>query len=427
MSKTNWLMADRFGLVIHWGLYAIPARGEWVRNNESISNEDYQKYFDAFNPSDYNPRNWAKVAKDAGIKYAVMTAKHHDGFCLFDSKLTDYNATKTPCGRDLIREFIDAFRAEDLKVGVYYSLLDWHHPDYPHFGHMHHPMRWNEAYKGKRHDFNSYVAYLHGQIEELLTNYGKIDLLFFDFCYEDLYGEAWKATELIRMIRRLQPDILVNNRLGASYSEFGSLITDSPTEFAGDYISPESVIPPNGIWNDRNEPLPWEANLTMNNTWGYNELDRDFKPYDMIVRYLVECVSKGGNLLLNVGPDANGRIPGENLSVLAEIGKWMRLNGESIYGCGYSGMGKPEYGRITRKGNILYYHITEAQAFAFPLVGLKRGQVKRAWLVRSGAEMPIFNSGVIQNEAYRDLAFVSFGASPYMPDPVDTVIGVEIL
>ncbi|MCL2299507.1 MAG: alpha-L-fucosidase, partial [Firmicutes bacterium] len=213
-ARTKSFLEDRFGMFIHWGLYAIPARGEWVRNGERISNEDYQKYFDEFDPVRYDPKTWAALAKQAGMKYAVMTTKHHDGFCLFDSQYTDYKATNTPAGRDLIREYVDAFRAEGLKVGFYYSLLDWHHEDYPKYDDSIHPMRENEAYKDERIDFANYVEYLHNQVRELCTNYGKIDIMWFDFSYGDLRGEKWGATKLVEMIRELQPGIIIDNRLG---------------------------------------------------------------------------------------------------------------------------------------------------------------------------------------------------------------------
>jgi alpha-L-fucosidase len=186
--RTQWFRQARFGLFIHFGLYAIPARGEWVMSNERLSKRDYQSYFQEFNPVHYNPRAWAKAAKAAGMKYAVLTAKHHDGFCLFDSAYTDYKATKTPAGRDLVAEFLSAFREEGLRVGLYYSLLDWHHPDYPHFGDRHHPMRDNPEYQGLTHDFTRYLDYLHGQVRELCTNYGQLDILWFDFSYDQMVG-----------------------------------------------------------------------------------------------------------------------------------------------------------------------------------------------------------------------------------------------
>ena len=173
-KRVQWFMDARFGMFIHWGLYAIPGRGEWVMGDEEIDTPVYEKYFEEWNPDHYNPKQWAKAAKNAGMKYAVLTTKHHEGFCLFDSKYTDYKSTNTKCGRDLVREYVDAFRAEGLKIGFYYSLLDWHHPDYPAYGDMYHPNRNNEAVKNEKRDFNKYLNYMHAQVRELLTNYGKI-------------------------------------------------------------------------------------------------------------------------------------------------------------------------------------------------------------------------------------------------------------
>lgn len=203
--RMEWYRDARFGMFIHWGLYAIPARGEWVRSIEQIPKEDYMKYFEEFNPVDFDPRKWAKAAKEAGMKYMVLTAKHHDGFCLFDSQYTDFKSTNTKCGRDLVAEYVDAVRAEGLKVGLYFSLLDWFHDDFPHYGDRNHPMRNNPAYKNDDRDFDRYLTYMHNQVREICTNYGKLDVLWFDFSYDTLRGEAWKATELINMVRKLQP------------------------------------------------------------------------------------------------------------------------------------------------------------------------------------------------------------------------------
>ena len=243
-ERVKRFLQDRFGMFIHFGLYAIPARGEWVRSMERISVEDYQKYFERFNPAEFNPREWAKLAKEAGMKYAVMTAKHHDGFCLFDSALTDYKSTNTPFGRDLVREYIEAFRAEGLKVGLYYSLLDWHHPDYPAYRDGQHPMRDNEAFRDVPQDFSNYIRYFHGQVRELLTNYGKIDILWFDFSYKDsvndMSGEKWGASDLIRMIRGIQPEIVLDDRLGRQTGPYTKLLY-------GDYASPEQCLPKKGL------------------------------------------------------------------------------------------------------------------------------------------------------------------------------------
>lgn len=423
-KKVSWFVNDRFGMFIHWGLYSIPARGEWVRSTEQIPLEEYEPFFREFNPVDYDPKKWAKAAKEAGMKYAVLTAKHHDGFCLFDSKLTDYKSTNTPCGRDLVREYLDAFRAEGLKVGLYYSLLDWHHPDYPHYGDAKHPMRDNPVFQGVSHNFDNYLDYMHGQVKELCTEYGKIDLFWFDFSYDNMTGETWRATELVRMIRQYQPDVLIDNRLEGGGSHFGSLVTEHPSEYCGDFVSPEQIIPPEGIIDAKGNRVVWESCITMNGHWGYCSTDHFFKPADMLVKKLVECVSKGGNLLLNVGPDAKGNIPKESLEILSGIGNWMRRNSDSIYGCGYGELPKPEYGRVTRKGNKVYFHVMEGQVGYVPLIGISAGQVEKIRLLADGSELSIIENWITQN--YPDVVFVSLGEDPRLPDSVDTVIEVTL-
>ncbi len=426
-QRSNWFRQDRFGMFIHWGIYATPARGEWVRSVERISNEAYQQFFDSFNPVDYDPKKWAKAAKAAGMKYAVMTAKHHDGFCLFDSALTDYKATNTPAKRDLIREYLDAFRAEGLKVGLYYSLLDWHHPDYPHYGDRCHPMRENKAFEGAEHRFERYVDYLHGQVKELCTGYGKLDIMWFDFSYDNMVGEKWQAEKLVKMIRSYQPDVLIDNRLEVGGSSFGSILEDEPSLWSGDFASPEQLIPPEGLTNKRGEPIPWEACITMNKNWGYHSGDKFFKPASMIVRKLVECVSKGGNMLLNVGPDARGNIPEESLRVLVDVGRWMDLNGGSLVGCGNANLPKPEWGRYTRKGNLVYVHVFEPPIGPLYLPGIPAAKVKKARLLRDGSEIKMSAAWMLH--AYQGLTFLE--TDPVMndcclPDPLDTVIEIEL-
>jgi alpha-L-fucosidase len=423
-ERVRWFQEARFGMFIHWGLYAIPARGEWVRSNEQMPESEYLPFFEEFNPVDYDPKQWAKAAKDAGMKYVVMTAKHHDGFCLFDSQLTDYKATNTPYGKDIIREYLDAFRAEGLKVGLYYSLLDWHHPDYPHYGDRHHPERNNPAYQGVEHHFDRYLDYLHGQVRELCTNYGKIDLFWFDFSYDELRGEAWRAEELVQMIRTYQPHVLLDNRLEVSGEGFGSLVTGDPSAFSGDFVSPEQIIPPQGILDVNGKPVTWEACITMNNNWGYCATDHYFKDAGMMVQKLVECVSKNGNLLLNVGPDARGNIPEESLEILKGIGRWMKKNSASIYGCKGSSLPKPDIGRMTQNGNKLYYHITEPVIGLIPLMGLEEKRVKHIRLLSTGCEVKIVKDWISNN--YPDVVMVSLGPDPKLPDPIDTVLEVTL-
>lgn len=423
-KRVEWYQDARFGMFIHWGLYAIPARGEWVRSTEQMPEEEYMPFFEEFHPVDFEPEKWAKAAKDAGMKYAVLTAKHHDGFCLFDSKLTDFKSTNTKAKRDLVAEFLNAFRAEGLKVGLYYSLLDWHHPDYPHYGDMHHPMRNCEAEKNDARDFNRYLDYMHGQIKELCTRYGKLDIMWFDFSYGDMRGEAWRATELVNMIRTYQPDVIMDNRLEVSGEGFGSLATEHPTVYSGDFVSPEQIIPPEGIKGETGRDIVWEACITMNDNWGYCAKDTNFKPASTIIKKLVECVSKNGNMILNVGPDAKGNIPEPSYRILAEIGAWMKKNGDSVYGCKASGLPKPENGRITRNGNKIYYHIMENGIGGIPLYGIRKDKVKCVRLLSDGSEIKIANNWVVNN--YPDIAFVEVSSTPFLPDAIDTVVEITL-
>ncbi|MBE6929324.1 MAG: alpha-L-fucosidase [Ruminococcaceae bacterium] len=424
-KRVEWFQQARFGMFIHWGLYAIPARGEWVRSNEQMPEEDYLPFFNEFNPIDYDPKKWAKAAKEAGMKYVVMTAKHHDGFCLFDSDLTDFKATNTPAGRDLIAEYLEAFRAEGLKVGLYYSLIDWHHPDYPHYG-GNHPMRNCEAEKEKdtQRNFDRYLDYMHGQVKELCTRYGRIDVMWFDFSYNDMVGEKWRATELVNMIRTYQPWVIIDNRLEVSGEGFGSIATDNPNVYSGDFVSPEQIIPPYGLKSESGRDLVWEACITMNDNWGYCAKDKNFKPASTVIKKLVECVSKNGNMLLNVGPDARGNIPDESYRILAEVGAWMKKNSASIYNCRASAIEKPENGRITQNGRKLYYHVMEPAISSVPLIGVPRDQVKHVRLLADGSELQIPNNWKVNN--YPDIVFVNITDTPYLPDPVDTVVEVTL-
>lgn len=427
-KRMEWYNEARFGMFIHWGLYAIPARGEWVRSVEEMTKEEYMKYFDEFDPVDYDPKKWARAAKEAGMKYVVLTAKHHDGFCLFDSKYTDFKSTNTKCGRDLVQEYVEAVRGEGLKVGLYFSLLDWYHDDYPHFGDRNHPMRFKEEYGNEKRNLDCYLDYMHNQVREICTNYGKLDVLWFDFSYTDKYndmrGEKWRATELVKMVRELQPEVIIDNRLEASGEGYGSLATGNPTAYHGDFVSPEQIIPPHGIQDVNGNDLAWEACVTMNNNWGYCANDTYFKPSSMLIKKLVECVSKGGNLLLNVGPDAKGNIPPQSVAILSDIGAWMKQNAGSIIGCGKAGLPKPDSGRITKKGNRLYWHLFENTIGPMPLEGIKAEEIAGVRWLATGAEVPLSTSWV--HHDYPDIVFADLGPDPVLPDPVDAVLEVVL-
>jgi len=323
-DRMKWWSHDRFGMFIHWGLYALPARHEWVKSHERITDADYQKYFEHFNPDLYDPKAWARAARDAGMKYFVVTTKHHEGFCLWDSKHTDYKVTNTPYGKDLLRPMVDAFRNEGLGVGFYHSLIDWHHPDYPadHF----HPMRDNKEFrdKSKKRDVRKYAEYLRKQVRELLTEFGQVDVLFYDFSFpgEDGKGhEDWQSEELLKVTRELQPRIIVNDRLD---------LNDVPGGW--DYRTPEQYMMREGVKVD-GKPVPWETNQTFSGSWGYHRDESSWKSVEQLVQMLIDAVSKGGNLLLNVGPTARGTFDERALGRLSGIGEWMKLHSRSIYGC----------------------------------------------------------------------------------------------
>ena len=423
-ARVDWFRRARFGMFIHWGLYSIPGRGEWVRSDEQMPEEDYLPFFRVFSAPDFDPKAWAKAAKAAGMRYVVMTAKHHDGFCLFDSQYTDFKSTNTPFGRDAVKEFVEAVRSEGLRVGLYFSLIDWHHPDYPHYGDRYHPMRENPAYGNENREFDRYLDYLHAQVKEICSNYGKLDLLWFDFGYDHLRGEAWRGTELVDLVRTLQPGVLIDNRIEVSGEGFGSLYQCAPTPYHGDFVTPEKMIPPQGIRDVQGNSMVWEACITMNNNWGYCGEDHHYKPASLLIKKLVECVSKGGNMILNVGPDGRGNIPPESLEILSQIGDWMAKNGESIHGCGPAEIEKPEYGRITQKNNTRYFHIFENTLGPLPLMGLKREEISGLRLLATGQEIPISTSWV--HSDYPEIVFANLGEDPILPDPVDTVLKVEM-
>lgn len=427
-ERTKWFMDARFGMFIHWGLYSIPACGEWVMSEKEMTVDDYRCYFEQFNPIDYDPITWVRLAKSAGMKYAVLTAKHHDGFCLFDSKLTEYKSTNTKAGRDLVREFVDACREENIRVGVYFSLIDWSHPDFPKYGDRQHPMRNNETYKNEQINFERYLNDMHGQVKELVTNYGTLDLLWFDFSYDDMSGEKWKATELIKMVRKYQPNVIIDNRLEGAGDNHGSIATEAPLIYSGDFASPEQIIPPDGVYDENGEAIPWELCATMNNHWGYCNFDKQYKSPQLLIRKLVECVSKGGNMILNVGPDARGNIPEESVAILQEVGEWMKKNKESIYGCGISQLPKPDWGRYTQKGDIVYAHVYETSLGALPLYGISPDNLGEVTYLMDGSEV---NRGEAWNTAlYPDVSFISFGDNPVftypLPDEKDTVLRIRL-
>jgi alpha-L-fucosidase len=363
-ARMAWWREARFGLFIHWGIYAVPAGvhkgervrrsgGEWIMTRASIPIPEYERYAPQFNPTLFNADEWARLARDAGMKYIVITSKHHDGFALYDSKVSDWDVMdRTPFGRDILRELADAARRHGLKLGFYYSIMDWHHPDAqaPNFP--------DYNAQTPNPNFKRYVEeYLKPQLRELLTNYGEIAVLWFDGEWIADWTEEY-GRDIHQFVRALQPQVIVNNRVGK-----GRHRGDSPQQVrgltkeghVGDYGTPEQHIPPQGF-----PGVDWESCMTMNRTWGYKSWDDDWKDPKVLIRTLVDIASKGGNYLLNVGPMADGRIPEPSVWRLREMGAWLRVNGESVYGTIASPFPEqPSWGRFTRKAGKLYAHIFE--------------------------------------------------------------------
>jgi len=420
MNRTQWMRDARFGMFIHFGAYAVPARGEWVKSNERLTSEQYQKYVDSFNPVDFDAKKWAKIAKAAGMKYAILTAKHHDGFCMFDSKLTDYKISNQFAGRDLVREFLDAFRAEGIKVGLYYSIIDWHHPDYPNVGN--HPQRDDKEYGKRAVNWDNYLKYMHGQVEELVKNYGKLDVMWFDYSFGEYNGDKWKANDLVRMIKKYQPDIILNNRL---QNNEGSSSKQRMVSELGDFETPEQGIPDAPLVDKYGNSIPWETCMTLNGSWGYNESDKNWKSPELIVDCLVNCVSKNGNLLLNVGPDAKGNIPDASILILSKVGKWMDKNSESIYKCGASTFAQPEWGRYTQKGNLIYAHWMNQNLGDINTKGINYSTVRNVSLLSSGAELSYNKTWWGNDEAGN--FFIHVNSASEKPDYLDSVLKIEMI
>lgn len=383
-QRMSWWTHDRFGMFIHFGLYAMPARHEWVKQHEHLTNEQYQPYFDNFNPDLYNPKEWARKARAAGMKYAVLTTKHHEGFCLFDSKFTDYKSTNTSIRRDLVKEFVDAFRAEGIKVGFYYSLLDWHHPDFT--VDIFHPQRpakdadtaYTRLNNGRNMD--RYRKYMVDQITELLTKYGKIDIMWMDFSYPGQHGkghEEWNSVALLKLIRKLQPGIIVDNRLDLNEYADGA-----------DFATPEQVKP--SELKSEYDGMPFETCQTFSGSWGYYRDENSWKDNLALLTLLITSVSKSGNLILNVGPTARGTFDYRAVRALDSIGNWMQVNNRAVYGCkeAPATFEAPEntmltYNPLTKK---LYVHLLKYPTGSISLTGYA-GKVKYSQFVHDNSEI----------------------------------------
>lgn len=418
-ERMEWFDDARFGLFIHWGLYAQPAGewqgqehagiGEWIQHWAKIPTSEYEALQDTFNPTKYDAEAWVKLAKDAGMKYIVITSKHHDGFALFESEHSDWDMGGTPYGKDLLKPLAEACEKHGIKLCFYHSIMDWHHP---HYGQQ---AEWRGNHDTPEPNMDIYRDYMKKQIHELLTNYGDIGIMWFDGEWEDAWTHEM-GVDLYNYCRSIQPDVIVNNRVDKGRAGMAGMTKEG--EFVGDYGTPEQEIPDTGF----GAGVYWESCMTMNDTWGFKKNDHNWKSNETLLRNLIDIASKGGNFLLNVGPTAEGEIPQPSIERLQVMGKWMDKYGESIYGTSASPFEQVSWnGRATQKplpggGTRLYLHVFEWPADGKLVVKLLQNEPQRAKLVGSDQELSI--SGTAGEWE------ILLPADP--PDKIASVIAVDI-
>ena len=415
-QRMQWWREARFGMFIHWGLYSIPAgewkgrtdHAEWIRDTAQIPIEQYDKFMGQFNPVKFDADQWVNIAKNAGARYIVITSKHHDGFCLFASKHTDYNVMSTPFKRDIMKEMAEACRSQGLRICWYHSIMDWHQPDYL-------PRRKWESRSAAGADYERYVAHLKDQLRELVTNYGKIGVLWFDGEWEPTWTHQ-HAQDLYRYVRGLDPQIIINNRVDKGRQGMAGLNKEG--NFAGDFGTPEQEIPATGL-----PGVDWETCMTLNDHWGYNKHDQHWKSAEDLIRKLADVASKGGNFLLNVGPTVEGLIPQPSVQRLQALGRWMKVNGESIYGTAASPFQKLDWGRSTQKRlsggkTRLYLHVFEWPKDGQLFVPEVAGKADKAYLLCDSTQdsLPLA----------RQEGRLVLNVPAHAPDAIDTVVVLDV-
>jgi alpha-L-fucosidase len=415
-ARMKWWRDARFGMFVHWGLYAIPAGtwngeqlpgvGEWIMDRANIPVDQYEKLAGHFNPVKYDPAKWARIAKGAGMRYLVITSKHHDGFCLFATDTTDYDVVDaTPYGKDLLKPLAEECRKHGLRFCTYYSIMDWHHPAQERADERHYnPTRIREGRKPE------YMAYMKQQLRDLLASCDP-DVLWFDGEWPAWYTEE-DGREIYAFLRNLKPEIIINNRVGKGRKGMEGL--SKGDEYVGDFGTPEQQIPATGL-----PGVDWESCMTMNDTWGYKSFDQNWKSAETLIRNLIDIASKGGNYLLNVGPTAEGEIPAPSVERLAAIGRWMDINGESIYGTQASPFETTPWGRCTQKStdgkSRLYLHVFQWPEDNRLLVPQLPGEPAAAMLLDGGRSL---------NFARRD-GGINIVLPAHAPDPTATVVVLD--
>jgi alpha-L-fucosidase len=414
-KRMAWFNEARFGLFIHWGIYSVPAGewngktnyGEWFMEETRMPVSQYEKFAQQFNPVEFDATQWVRMARDAGMKYIVITSKHHDGFGMFRSDVTDWCIKSTPCQRDPLKELAAACKQAGITLCFYHSIMDWHHPDWGT------RRAWNDKATGEP-DMDRYVDFMKSQLKELVTCYGPLGILWFDGEWEKPWTHE-RGVDLYNYVRSLQPNIIINNRVGKGRSGMGGM---DKGRGVGDYGTPEQEIPPTGF----GPGVAWESCMTMNNHWGYNKHDQNWKSTQTLVRNLIDCVSKGGNYLLNIGPTSEGLFPKASVERLAEIGKWTKVNREAVYGTTASPFKKLTWGRCTTKTHsgttTLYLHVFDWPTDGKLVVPGLRNEIKKAWLLanRRHARLAVSVAGADK--------VISIPAQA--PDAIATVVAVQI-
>lgn len=402
LKAREWFQQAKFGLFIHWGLYSLLGDGEWVMFNRRIPVADYEKLARFFNPIAFDPKEWVSLAKEAGMRYIVITSRHHDGFSLFETKATDYNVVKaTPYGRDILKLLAEECHRQGIKLGFYYSLLDWHHPDYAPRTSSGELLR-----RGSKGDWSRYLDFMKTQLRELLTNYGEILSLWLDGHWDSPQAD-WRYDELYHLIHSLQPQVLIGNNHhlapfpGEDFQMFEKDLPGGRTQTfnVGQPIS----------------SLPLEMCETINNSWGFNINDRHYKSPKELIQLLVKAAGYDANLLLNVGPMPNGQIQPEFIDRLLEVGRWLRVYGESIYGTRGGPLRPQPWGVTTRKENFVFVHLLDYEEEALFLPGFNL-PLKRASLMKNGQRVSfrLLPEGLILN------------LRGFEKEPIDTIICLEL-
>jgi alpha-L-fucosidase len=416
-ARMRWWREARFGLFIHWGLYAIPAGewngrtnyAEWIRHQAQIPLEQYNTFTNQFNPVKFDANAWARLAHRAGMKYLVITSKHHDGFCLWPSDLTEFDVASTPFNRDILKELSTACEQQDVRFCTYHSIMDWHHPDYL-------PRRkWEvDTRPVDGADFERFRAYLKGQLRELVTDYNP-GVLWFDGEWEDTWTHEM-GVDLYDHVRSLNPRILINNRVDKGRKGMQGLTKDG--SFRGDFGTPEQEIPAEGL-----PGVDWESCMTMNRHWGWNRFDTEWKSTKDLVRKLIDIASKGGNFLLNVGPKADGTFPDEAVERLEGIGRWMDGNAAAIHGSFASPIGQAAWGRCTRRPlpadgtSRLYLHVFDWPTDGRLVVANLRGRPLTARLLTTERSLQVTKA---------EDAKVTISVPAEAPDPIASVIVLDV-